>query len=101
MLGYSWGAAEIWLITRLLGMSLSPMTALSVEFLSNLVDSLSFMVPAKIGTQEAGKTAIFKGLGMDATAGFTVGLIRHAREILWAGAGLLLYAAHQRRTKAA
>lgn len=100
MLGYSWGAAEIWLIAKLLGLSLSPLTALSVEFLSNLVDSVSFMVPAKIGTQEAGKTAIFKGLGLDASIGFTVGLIRHAREMLWAGAGLALYAAHQRRTKA-
>lgn len=100
MFGYSWGAAEIWLIAKLLGLTLTPMTALSIEFLSNLVDSVSFMVPAKIGTQEAGKTAIFKGLGLDAGLGFTVGLIRHAREMLWAGAGLALYAAHQKRVKA-
>ena len=101
MLGYSWGAAEIWLIARFLGYPLSFETALCVEFLSNLVDSFAFMVPAKIGTQEAGKTVIFKGLGLDSGIGFTVGLIRHAREMLWAGAGLALYAAHQKSARRA
>ena len=101
MAGYAWGAAEIWLIARLLGYPLSPETCLSIEFLSNLVDSLAFMVPAKIGTQEAGKTAIFKGLGLRPDIGFVVGFIRHLREVAWAGLGLLLYAAHQRRAAAA
>lgn len=96
MLGYAWGAAEIWLICFFLGFPIGPELALCVEFLSNVVDSFAFMVPAKIGTQEAGKTAIFKGLGLGADVGFTVGLIRHAREILWAGIGLGMYAAQQR-----
>ena len=97
MLGYSWGAAEIWLICLFLGAPIGPEAALCVEFLSNLVDSFAFMVPAKIGTQEAGKTVIFKGLGLSAELGFTVGFIRHAREMLWAGSGLAMYAAHGRR----
>lgn len=96
MLGYSWGAAEIWLICYFLGFPVGPETALCIEFLSNIVDSFAFMVPAKIGTQEAGKTVIFKGLGLAADVGFTAGLIRHSREMLWAGVGLGLYAAHQR-----
>ncbi len=99
MLGYSWGAVEIWLICFFLGFPIGPETALCIEFLSNLVDAFAFMVPAKIGTQEAGKAAIFKGLGLAAEMGFTVGLIRHAREMLWAGAGLSLYAVRQRELK--
>lgn len=99
MLGYAWGAAEIWLICKFLGYPIGMETALCIEFLSNLVDSFAFMVPAKIGTQEAGKAAIFKGLGYAADMGFTVGLIRHAREILWAAAGLAMYAAQQRAAK--
>lgn len=95
MLGYAWGAAEIWLICRFLGFPVGPEIALCIEFLSNVVDSFAFMVPAKIGTQEAGKTAIFKGLGLAADVGFTVGLIRHTREMLWAAGGLALYAAAQ------
>lgn len=97
MLGYSWGAAEIWLICRFLGYPVSPELALSIEFLSNVVDSFAFMVPAKIGTQEAGKTAIFKGLGLSPEIGFMVGLIRHTREMLWAAAGLGLYATQAKK----
>jgi hypothetical protein len=96
MLGYAWGALEIKLITQFMGLDLPLESCLAIEFLSNLIDAMAFMVPAKIGTQEAGKAAIFAGLGLDAASGFTVGLIRHVREILWAGSGLLLYAAHER-----
>ena len=99
MLGYAWGAAEIWLIARLMGLSLTPGQAFAIEFLSNLVDAMAFMVPAKIGTQEAGKTAIFTALGLPPALGFTLGLIRHARELIWAGAGFAFFAAHQRALK--
>ena len=99
MLGYAWGAVEIWLICLFLGAPIGPETALCIEFLSNLVDAFAFMVPAKIGTQEAGKAVIFKGLGLAADVGFTSGLIRHARELLWAATGLSLYAAQRRTLK--
>lgn len=99
LLGYAWGAVEIWLIARLLGLTLSPGQALAIEFLSNLVDATMFMVPAKIGTQEAGKTAIFAGLGLPPDMGFTLGLIRHAREFVWASAGFALFAKSERRLK--
>jgi len=97
MLGYGWGACEIWLIARLMGMPLNWETCLSIEFLSNLVDAMAFMVPAKIGTQEGGKAVIFKGLGLAPHLGFTLGIIRHVREVCWAGLGLAFYASHQKR----
>jgi hypothetical protein len=100
MLGYTWGAAEVWLICHFLGLAVGVETALSIEFLSNLVDALAFWVPAKVGTQEGGKAAIFAGLGLRADMGFALGLIRHVRELCWAGLGLGLYAAHQRRARA-
>ncbi len=101
MLGYAWGALEIWLIAHFMGLDLPLSSALAIEFLSNLIDAMAFMVPAKIGTQEAGKAAIFAGLGLPPAAGFTLGLIRHVRELVWAGGGLALYAAHERRARAA
>ncbi|MBI5629458.1 MAG: flippase-like domain-containing protein [Elusimicrobia bacterium] len=88
--GYAWGAAEVLLICHFMGLSLSVTAALAVEILSNLIDSLFFMVPAKVGTQEAGKTAIFHALGYAPAQGLAFGLIRHCREILWACLGLLL-----------
>lgn len=99
MLGYAWGAAEIGLIAFLMGLPMGAQTALTIEFLSNLVDAMAFMVPAKIGTQEAGKAAIFQGLGMSPELGFTLGIIRHVRELSWAGLGLALYAAQQKRIR--
>ncbi len=99
--GYLWGAAEVLLITHFMGLSLPLPTALAVEVLSNIVDSLMFMVPAKVGTQEAGKTAIFYWLGYPASAGLAFGLIRHLRELVWAGAGFLIYAVNRSALAAA
>ena len=100
MLGYAWGAAEIWIICRFLHVPVGLEMAFSIELFSNMVDSLAFMVPAKIGTQEGGKAVIFKALGLRPELGFTLGIIRHVREICWAGLGLALYAAHPKRPAA-
>lgn len=95
--GYAWGMLEVLLICRFMGVSIDPLQALAVEALSNVVDSLLFMVPAKVGTQEAGKTAIFAGLGYPPTTGLAFGLIRHTRELVWAAGGFALYALTRKR----
>ncbi|MBI3553300.1 MAG: flippase-like domain-containing protein [Elusimicrobia bacterium] len=97
MLGYAWGGLEVLLICWCMGLRLSPLEALAVEVFSNLVDSMTFFVPAKVGTQEAGKTAIFKLLGYRASLGLSFGLIRHTREVLWACLGFALYALSARQ----
>ena len=97
LLGFAWGAIEGWLICRFLGMPVSPATALAIESLSVVVDGVLFMVPAKAGTQEAGKTAIFALLGLEPRIGLAFGVVRHIRELAWASAGILLYTPHLRR----
>ena len=92
LLGFAWGAWEVLVICWFLGIPMDPVTALSVEVLSVLVDSIFIMVPAKIGTQEAGKTVIFAGLGLSASKGLAFGLVRHVRELAWAAAGFAIYA---------
>ncbi|MBI5239499.1 MAG: flippase-like domain-containing protein [Elusimicrobia bacterium] len=92
LLGFAWGAWEVLVISWFLGIPMDFVTALSVEVLSVLVDSIFIMVPAKIGTQEAGKTAIFAGLGLSAGKGLAFGLVRHVRELSWAAGGFALYA---------
>ncbi len=98
--GYLSGAIEAYVICAFLGLPITVSLALAIEILSTFVDGVTFMVPAKVGTQEAGKTAIFAGLGLPASAGFAFGVIRHVRELAWAAAGFLLYARHQRRVAA-
>lgn len=99
-LGYAWGALEVLLICHFMGLEVSLVTALAVETLSNIVDAVMFMVPAKVGTQEGGKALIFKGLGYTAAEGLAFGLVRHLREFCWAGTGFLMYAWHRRRALA-
>jgi hypothetical protein len=91
-LGYGWGILEVFLICYFMGIEISPLKALAVETLSNAIDLAMFMVPAKIGTQEVGKAAIFRLLGYRASQGMAFGLIRHIRELLWAGGGFFYYA---------
>lgn len=88
---YAWGAFEVWLICHLMGIRVSPGMCMLVETLSVFVDAIFFAVPAKAGTQEASKTAIFAALNLGASAGFAFGIVRHLREILWAVTGFGLY----------
>jgi len=90
-LGYAWGAFEAYWICHFLKVPVSVGTAMTIEVFSVAVDGVFFMVPAKVGTQEGGKTAIFAWLGLSPITGFAFGVIRHVRELVWAGMGLALY----------
>jgi glycosyltransferase 2 family protein len=89
-LGYAWGVFEAYWICRFLGLPVPIVTAVAIELLSITVDGILFMVPAKIGTQEGGKVAVFAALGLPVTLGFAFGIARHVRELAWAGLGVLL-----------
>ncbi|MBI5242606.1 MAG: flippase-like domain-containing protein, partial [Elusimicrobia bacterium] len=96
-LGYAWTAVEVYAICAFLGVRVTWITALLIEVLSNVTDMAFFMVPAKVGTQEAGKTAILHLLGLGAQTGLALGIVRHIRELAWAGLGLLLYTQELRK----
>jgi hypothetical protein len=98
-LGYSCGAIEVFLACHYMGIPMPALTALCVEVLSNAVEGMLFFVPAKLGTQEAGKTAIFHLLGYPAAQGLAFGLIRHVREFIWSSAGFAIFA-YSRRHRA-
>ena len=96
-LGYAWTAVEVFAICWFLGTHVGWRTALLIEVLSNAADMAFFMVPAKVGTQEASKTAILYSLGLGARTGLALGIVRHIRELAWAGLGLLLYTQELRK----
>lgn len=99
LVGFAWNAIEVYWICRFLSIPVDWGTALAIETMSSIIDGILFMVPAKVGTQEAGKTAIFAMLGMSARAGFALGIVRHIRELAWAGLGLALYSARMKADK--
>jgi hypothetical protein len=94
LLGYAWGAFEAYWICHFIGLPVGVRAALTIEGLSTAVDGLLFIVPAKIGTQEGGKAAVFATLGLPASSGLAFGIVRHVRELIWAGFGLLLRWTH-------
>jgi hypothetical protein len=98
-MAYTWLAVEAWWICRFIGVPVSPLTALTIEVLSNAIDGALFFVPAKIGTQELGKTAIFSFMGLPLSSGLAFGIVRHIREITWALIGFTVYSTWRRRSR--
>jgi putative membrane protein len=88
--GWALGALEMGLMLWLLGMPVTLTGALSIEVLSVAIDATLFFVPGKLGTQEGGKVLIFTALGLDATKGLSVGVLRRIRELSWSLLGLLI-----------
>ncbi len=92
--GFAWGAFEIYWGCYFLGIPVDVETALAIECLGGIADAMFFYVPAKAGTQEAGKTAVFALLGLSAIGGLAFGIVRHIRELIWASTGMALYSRH-------
>jgi glycosyltransferase 2 family protein len=86
--GWAVGAVEIYLILRGIGSPVGWRMALALEAGSALLDGILFFVPAKVGTQEGGKVALFAALGLDPARGLTVGVVRRIRELFYATLGL-------------
>ncbi len=95
LIGYAWGAFEAYWICHFIGLPVGVGVAFMIEALSVAVDSILFMVPAKIGTQEGGKAAVFAALGLPVASGLAFGVVRHIRELIWAVLGLWLRWTHQ------
>lgn len=95
--GWAMGAVEIALILFLLGAPVGLRACIAIEALAVMIDTILFFVPARLGTQEGGKYAIFRLLRLDPRLGFALGLVRRLRELVWAFAGLAVLAWWQRR----
>ncbi len=97
---YAWRSVEAYWICRFIGVPVTAIVALTMEVLSVAIDGALFLIPAKIGTQELGKTAIFSLLALPLSAGLAFGIIRHIREIVWALIGFGLYTAGHSQIRA-
>ncbi len=87
--GWTLGILESYLILRALGLSVSLGTATVIDAFGSGIGFAAFLVPARLGAQEAGDVAIFTALGFGASTGLTFALVRRLREALWAGIGFL------------
>ena len=96
-LGWVMSAAETWFILWLLGVPVSPATAVIIEACGTAVRFATFFIPGHLGVLEGGNVAVFIALGLDPAAGLSAILVRRVREAAWIGLGFLVLRAPARR----
>ncbi len=98
LVAWSLGPVEIYLLLNFLGQKATLEVALLTEALGLLIERATFMIPAKLVSQEGGKALILGMLGYPPGVGFTVGLLRRIKELVWVLFGLSalgLYRLHE------
>lgn len=96
---WSVGPVEIYILLRLLHEPASLQIAVLVEALGLLIERATFMIPAKLVSQEGGKALIFAMLGYSADVGFAIGFLRRVKEMVWVMFGLGALTAHRLLTE--
>jgi hypothetical protein len=82
------GVAEIYATLRLIGYDLTPATAFILEGINRALNIAFIFVPALVGVDEAGTGLLTQTLGLGATAGVALAIIRKIRMFCWIGLGL-------------
>jgi putative membrane protein len=90
LVGWVVGAAEVYVILRLIGHPVGWQTAIVIEALAQPTRLLGVAVPGTLGVQEAGGMLIFALLGMAPELGLATMLLKRAREIAFSLLGLAL-----------
>lgn len=88
--GWAVGVLETYLVLNALGLAVSLGTATMVDAFGAGVGFAAFLIPARLGAQEAGDVAVFVALGLGAPAGLAFTLFRRLREAAWAALGLVM-----------
>jgi glycosyltransferase 2 family protein len=89
------GPLEILIYLKLLHQPATWITAVLVEALGLLIERATFLIPAKLISQEGGKALILSMLGYSADIGFAIGFLRRIKEIAWVTFGLTGLTAHR------
>jgi hypothetical protein len=72
---------------------------LLVEAVGLLIERATFLIPAKLVSQEGGKALILGMLGYPPGIGFVVGFLRRIKEMVWVLLGLLSLMTHRTITQ--
>ncbi len=81
LLGWTSGAGEVWLTTRVLGHPLSVIDSFILESLISGVRGAAFMVPGALGAQEGGLVLFGALLGLPPDLALAVSLTKRVREL--------------------
>jgi uncharacterized membrane protein YbhN (UPF0104 family) len=89
-LGWLGDTVEIWVVSAWLGWGIPWSQAIVIEAFIGVSKALGSFVPASLGVQESGVVLLFKTFGLTSTEALAYALIRRARELAYALAGLCL-----------
>ncbi len=89
------GAAEVWLMLELLNAALPFAHCWVAEAAIVTIRSLTFFLPAQLGSVEAVTVWVVAALGGSAESGLALAALRRARELAWAALGLGVGAAYR------
>ncbi len=81
LLAWLAGAAWVWLAYRLLGAPIRIGEAVAIEGVASGILSVSFLVPAALGVQEAAYVALGSLFGLDPHLSFGLSLLRRGRDL--------------------
>jgi uncharacterized membrane protein YbhN (UPF0104 family) len=95
LVAWSMGPVEIYILLSLLHQPATVVVALLVEALGLLIERATFLIPAKLVSQEGGKALILSLLGYPADVGFAIGFLRRIKELIWVLFGLGGLTAHR------
>jgi hypothetical protein len=95
LFAWSMGPIEIFILLTLLHQHATLAVVLLVEALGLLIERATFLIPAKLVSQEGGKALVMAMLGYPADVGFAVGLLRRFKEMVWVFFGLSSLTLHR------
>jgi Lysylphosphatidylglycerol synthase TM region len=95
VIAWSMGPVEIYLLMTMLHVHASWMAALVTEALGLLIERATFLIPAKLVSQEGGKALLLSMLGYSVRIGFAIGFLRRLKELVWVMFGLAVLGAHR------
>ena len=83
---------EFWLLTQMLGLSLSPLQAMTSLVAARI--AILLPVPAGLGALEASQVLAMESLGVDPSVGIAIAVVIRARDVVLGLIGLALGGAH-------
>lgn len=81
---------ELIVLLRAIGQPFSTLHPFVIEAADKFVSVAFFFIPGQVGAAEGTNALIFKSVGLPASAGFALAIVRRLRSLLVAGLGLAL-----------
>jgi uncharacterized protein (TIRG00374 family) len=79
---------EAYLMLNALSGGTTLQTALVFEAVTKIVNTVGMLVPGRVGVSEGGSAVLAAALGLAASHGLSLALMRRVRALIWAGVGL-------------